>query len=65
MGSFLVVLGVFLEKLLRKLLQFLFIAKFWGFYFFLLDFSNVYESDLTSSCLCSFCWGELVCNPRF
>lgn len=32
MGSFLVflvVFGVFLEKLLRKLVQFLFIAKFW------------------------------------
>lgn len=32
------------------------------FYFFFLDFSNVHESDLTSSCLCSFCWGELVCS---
>lgn len=40
-------LGVwfFFEELLRKLLQFLFITKFW-FVLFFLDFSNVCESVL-------------------
>lgn len=43
----------FFEAFLRKLLQFLF-KQSSAFHFFFLDFSNVCESVLTSSCMCSF-----------